>query len=368
MTRAPRSTVLRIVRRFVPLALVALALAPFAQTQEAGEPTSTSLPAQPPVVQREPGILVGVNYTHVAFDDCGHGEGGVLANYHDVSVRERVVAQLRNMRAAGLESLRMLVWHMTDTGHHRWGVVASRGGRLSDRDRRNLRTFLEDVRQARFVRVTLAFSPQWSNSPLRDQWEEGKLEENRSFISDVRTLALQAELPEVRFDLLNEGGPSAHLPRERFDRLREYDRLLWSWYVDEFGPWDATISSIGATDPRDRGDRLGNLVDALRETGRALPTWFDVHLNTTADGARLGLLAADAALTARGLDLPLVVGEVTYDDPGVASALSEVWSTTGRAVDEVTQWYRRAGSECNVPPPYDGDAYERLGVVEQPVG
>jgi hypothetical protein len=134
---------------------------------------------------------------------------------------------------------------------------------------------------------------------------------------------------------------------------------MWSSYVDAFGSEDASFSSVGADGPYDTAARMQNLVDALRASGRPLPRWFDVHPPYDHDGMLAVLRAVDAMLTANGLSQPLVIGESAYDDPGVASAITQFRAESARPILEVMAWPLRAGSQCGVSAPYRADAYIR---------
>ena len=113
-----------------------------------------------------PPPLIGANYTHYANASCSLEGTGIVGHYNELGVRRRVQAQLAAMRAAGIESLRLLLWHMTDPAGAGWGVVSSRDGRLGELDRSNLIRYLRDVRRAGFERLTVSFGPMWTNSPF----------------------------------------------------------------------------------------------------------------------------------------------------------------------------------------------------------
>lgn len=304
--------------------------------------------------------VVGTNYTHRAFQDCQGTDLGILDTYGDAGAAELVHDQLRQMRARGIQSLRLIVWHMRDVARQDWGVIPSRGGRLSQPYRRNFVAFLDEVQRFGFTRLTLSFSPQWRNSPLRDDYDERLFEENWDFIRAVRSLALEHGPAEVRLDLLNEGAPSGHLPDARRDRLTSYVGKMWMAYTAAFGNRDVTVSAIAPRDAHDRGDRLGRLIDLIEASGGALPDWFEIHLNYDSAGARHGLRYADSVLTSRGLGQPLTIGETSYDDPAVAAAIGAHVRGSERALDEIVQWYARAGANCQEEPPYSAGAYLRV--------
>jgi hypothetical protein len=350
--------------RFSPRVLVAvstsaLALAAFLVVQF-GTPAPPSFPAADyTAVAEQPSTrpLVGTSYTHRAFEGCEGRNTGILDSYHRPGVAEAVHRQLADMRADGVQSLRIIVWHMRTVVRQEWGVVPARGGRLARPYRGNLSAFAAEVRRFGFQRLTIAFSPQWRNSPLRENFDPGLFEENWGVVRDVRELALAHGPAEVRFDLLTEGAPSGYLPGPIRARLGAYVQRIYTRYVGAFGHHDVTVSAIAPRHPEDRGDRLGHLIDLIEDAGAPLPTWFEIHVNYDAAGVRHGLRYADSVLTARDLDQPLVIGETAYDDRSVARAIGDWMEHTSRPLDEILQWYLRVESDCQVSPPYQADAY-----------
>jgi hypothetical protein len=129
-------------------------------------------------------------------------------------------------------------------------------------------------------------------------------------------------------------------------------------YVDAFGNDDVTVSSI-AQAPAD-WTRLPNLIEALRASGRAFPTRFDVHPAYSGDLALRDLQATDATLAANGLTQPVVIGETAYNNSGVASAIRSFLGNSSRPIEEVIEWPLTATRPCrdiSVSPPYRADAY-----------
>lgn len=332
------------------------------------DPTTRSpgAPAAPMIDRGMDRPLVGTNYTHRSFADCSWNGHGILRTYWNEAVKEEVDRQLRQMRRSGVESLRHIVWHMRDVARQNWGVVPSRGGRLPQPFRGSLIAYLTEIRRLGFRRLTVSFSPQWSNSPIRDNYDPELFEENWAFIEDVRAIVLEHGPPDVRFDLLNEGAPSDHAPAEQRARMSRYVERIWRRYADAFGVGDATVSIIAPARALDRGHRLENLLEAFAASGAPLPGWFELHLNYHAAGVTWGLRYADSVLTARGLLQPITIGETSYDDASVAEAVRTFLEGTDRPLAEVTQWFRRAGASCEVSPPYEVDAFLILGQPREP--
>lgn len=321
---------------------------------------ATGIRSGPLIEPTVDGPLLGSNYTHRSFAGCTWNGYGILHTYSSEGVADDVHEQLRQMRSSGVESLRLIVWHMRDVARQRWGVVPSRGGRMTQPFRGNLVAYLAEVRRLGFRRLTISFSPQWTNSPLRDNYDPGSFEENWAFIQDVRALVLEHGPADVRFDLLNEGAPSDHAPARQRARTTEYVERMWRRYTDAFGVGDVTVSVIAPESARDRGHRLENLLDMLTRGGAPLPTWFELHVNYHAEGVAWGLRYADSVLTARGLAQPLIIGETSYNDAAVAEAIRVFAEGADRLLVEVTQWFRRAGASCEVSPPYEVDAFLSL--------
>ncbi len=131
------------------------------------------------------------------------------------------------------------------------------------------------MRAAGFKQLTVAFAPMWTNDPVGfevNRWDPSLLEENWSFIRDVRGLVKLHGPPSTRFDLLSAGAPRDGLATKV--QLADYLARTYANYVDAFGHEDVTVSST--VDWNDQSP-LENLIDALRSTGRPLPTWFEVQ-------------------------------------------------------------------------------------------
>jgi hypothetical protein len=302
--------------------------------------------------------LIGVNYTHVGFPDCDLSNTGILAFGQDNGMRARVVDQLSTMRGRGVAAVRLIVWHMSDPNTNDWGVISSADGRLTETNRTNLINYVRMVRDIGFSRLTVAFGPQWTNSPLRDNYDPSKWQENWLFIRQVRAIVERFGPSQIRFDLLNEGAPSRYLPPAVYSRVSAYIARLYPAYVSRYGHSDVTISTIAPATFPDQGDRLGNLIAILRATGKPLPERFEIHLNYAAPGVAHGLAETDSTLRQAGLTQPLVIGEAPYNARQAAQAVDDFLSGSARSIEEVTEWYKRPSEKCNETPPYEVNGYE----------
>jgi hypothetical protein len=305
--------------------------------------------------------LIGADYTHYRYPNCDLNDGGIIVDYNRPGVRTTVQRQLAAMRAAGLEALRLLLWHVTDASGLRWGIVSSDDGHLSEPYRSNLIHYLSDVRKAGFAQLTLVFAPEGNDAPLPpapgNVWDPTRFEVNWRFIRDVRPLLKQYGPTSTHVDLINEGAPPAWQSPDVIAQAEAYIAQMWANYVDAFGGGDASFSSVGADGPSDTAARMQNLIDALRASDRSLPRWFDVHPPYDHDGMLAVLRAVDQTLAANGLSQPLVIGETAYDDASVAAAIKEFEATSERPILEVMEWPGRAGGSCPPSPPFGANAY-----------
>lgn len=295
--------------------------------------------------------LVGVNYEWVALDaSCDLTDRGIV---HDgAAYRPLIAEQLAAMRAAGIQSLRLILWNMHDATGQRWGVVDSAGGKLAPSARANLVWYAQQVRKAGFKQLDIAFSPQWTNSPYpASNYDASLFDENWHFIQDVRSVVKRYGPASTHFDLLNEGAPSHYLPAADQLALASYVKQMYTNYVEAYGNADVTVSTIVDSNP----ERMAYLVDLLRETGEPLPRWFEVH--TSSDTILQDLQAVDSTLTADGLTQPITLGETYYDDAQAAAAVKWFSDNTSRGIDEAMPWPDYRGDACtaDVSPPFRAD-------------
>jgi hypothetical protein len=309
--------------------------------------------------------LIGVTYTHSDVLSSGlHGSTGIVAHYNDPGERRLVRSQLGAMRAAGIDSIRVLLWFMTDASTQDWGVVSSADGRLWEPYRSNLIRFVSDIRAAGFQRLTISFGPEWNNDPIGssngngtidDEWYPSKLDENWQFIAYVHRLVTPYAPTDTVFDILSEIPPSQYQPQWSIDRLDNYVRTIWTRYADTFGTGDAVISVV-AKDGQGP-DRLQRLIDTLRSTGRGFPADFEIHADWTSPEAYNELEAVNQVLNANGLSTPIVVGETSYDNPAVANDIARFVGDSGRQVIEVYEWFQSSDGGPFISAPYRADAY-----------
>ncbi len=313
--------------------------------------------------------LIGAAYSRWGVSRCDTAGMGILATYDKSWVRRTVRLQLAAMHAAGLDSLSLMIWHSVYDDP--FGMVSSQSGRLDEPYRTNLIRYLTDVRNAGFDSLTVAFGPEGPNDPIGTRgnlYEPSLFEQNWSFVRDVRPIVKSYGPALTRIDLLSEGAPSDYWPYK--DQMMAYLTEIYRRYVDQFGTDDVVVSSIAPPDPfaditrQEGGHRLQNLINALRASGRKLPTVWDVHVSNWWSPSGVytmyGLRQVDATLEANGLSQPLVIGETIYNDRELADTIAQFRRTSSRRILEVREWPLERGSGCrdfSVAPPFRADAY-----------
>jgi len=312
--------------------------------------------------------LLGMNLIQYEFTLPNCWGRHIILNYHDGAVRAQVVAALHAMRVAGVETFRLFLYHSHTIDRFGWPLDSS-SGELREPHRGNLIRFLSDIRSAGFKQVTATFNPWGNNDPTGmypgDPYNPALFAENWSFIRSVRPLVKQYGPPSTKFDLINEGAPNDWL---NHDSWMDYVTRMYGSYVDAYGNADVTISAIAksreyAEDTSDDVIRMQNLIDALRASGRPLPTWFAVHPSWNAHAVD-DLLAVDAMLTDNGLSQPLVISESRYNDPEMAASIDTFVESSARPVLEVMQWGALSDIGSQPQPrcvklPYVVDAYAK---------
>src|SRR5262245_14858204 len=137
--------------RFTAIAVAFGVIAGTSLPSATGQPAAVALPE------------IGVTYTHASIpDNCDlNGAFGLLKTYDWPGMRKRAQLQLAAMRAAGIDSIRILVWHLSEPAYSDYNNLPSEGGLLVDPYRTNLTRFATDVRKAGFKSLLVEYSPQW---------------------------------------------------------------------------------------------------------------------------------------------------------------------------------------------------------------
>jgi hypothetical protein len=249
---------------------------------------------------------------------------GILANYDEKDVRKNVRTQLRSMYQQGQRRLRIPVFHMRDSSSGKT-ILNSRGGSVSNSDGRKIRQLLKDIKAAGFEWIEVGFFPAGQNVPFKWQhWQEDLFEENWQFLTSVRQLVVDSDIP-YQLDLLNEGAPAINQPM-----MKQYVFRLWDRYVRHFGRDDTIGFSIGAASI----DRYTNMVAQMRKTGRGLPHHWSIHIYDHL--FRGDLQKLDNHMHSVGDHRAWDIGETYYNDARVDAAFDAM--ELKRDVLHILQW------------------------------
>jgi hypothetical protein len=246
----------------------------------------------------------------------GHG---FLLRYEDLQIRSTVRRQLDQMRRSGFQAIRTLVWFGKSTegaGRSSSNMFAIDAPEVAAR---NVALFADDVRQAGFSRLYLAFGPQGTSAPAcrRQQWGDcfdgGSIAESVNFITRVRQALGPSVASMVYVDLQNEGGLTHFHPDAARSNMARYLSALVGAYLRQF-PEDRTTVSV---QQRNATERIA-AVSHVYEQYRRRPAFLEFHIY---DVRPAELNPVTAVLRSLPQRFPVVVGEFPYGDAAAVEAL-----------------------------------------------
>lgn len=288
----------------------------------------------------EPVAAGGSNYAWYDNDDSGlpgtpcFWNYGIIPNYHVSGVRSTVQSQLEAMWNQGQRRLRIPIYHQASpiSGYE----VDSTYGNLGTQEKQNLMDFMEDIGNAGYEEILIAFMPQSTPSDPKTwpTWNESKFQENWNLIynlhDDIVNEATNAGVSVVKFDLYNEGAPSDY-DLTAYPQLAEYLERMWNNYVWTFGKSDTVgFSVIGHVSP---AERYENMRAIYISTGFGLPYVYDFHIY---DNFQTNFAAIDSVLSNYSDSNGLIIGETYYYNSGIDTAINAI--STSRTVWHIYQW------------------------------
>lgn len=136
--------------------------------------------------------LIGMNLVlhEYVMPNCWGGH--IILEYDKPGVREKLASALHAMRAGGVETLRLQIVFGPTPDQWHWPIDSS-SGHLIEPYRTNLGRFLDDIRTARFVQVTVMFNPWGPNDPIGysgDPYDPSLFDENWSFMQEVHDVVV----------------------------------------------------------------------------------------------------------------------------------------------------------------------------------
>ncbi|ADO74948.1 hypothetical protein [Stigmatella aurantiaca] len=229
-------------------------------------------------------VQVGTNYNWDIVDTatCAYTAASrpFLKNYHLSGVRANVQAQLARMRENQVETLRFFAGWGDNQYQAGIGVVIfPPTTTLPQQFLANLRSFLDDVRNAGFSSVVIGLGGAGSydyNNPNAD-FNGLLLPTYKNAVQQIVQAAAGYGPPEVLFDLGNEIGASPYEPQSQITRKATLIKEVWTKYL-AVGGVRAKASFSAHFDPPGDSSRLRHLIEALRQSGQPMPDWLSVHI------------------------------------------------------------------------------------------
>ncbi len=279
------------------------------------------------------------NWYNVDFNadgSCNREPYGVVKNYHGTTatgatVRATVQSQLASMYSSGQRRLRIGLFF--GRGFETGTVVNAAGGNFPSWYLTNLRNLLIDARKAGFQEVVVGLFPQgadyiwWNHTSYRSDIHA----EYARLIDQAYTTTASAGIA-FYFDLANEMfPPSGREPWSTFAKN------LWTQFADTHGVANSVGFSVPLASSTEPNDRLANIA---RIYGSRLPPVLDLHMYFSGSEGSL-LRTADTVLDGQNLrHIPIMIGEVHYDDASVAASLGAVARDTSvdRKIMYLLQW------------------------------
>jgi hypothetical protein len=307
--------------------------------------------------------LYGVTYTHYQLDPnavCRNGkesaavlaEGAIIPNYDNQAVRERVRGQLAAMRVAGVNMIRTVLWYTQDRIIAPWGQLSVP---LRSEDAKRLEAFGEDIRVAGFEHWLLAFSPGNRNNPAcaiktwGDCYDASREAASFDFIRSVHEALKPLGGPgfKLEYDLASERCPSRWLPDQANQNITTYLTHLLQWYSKNLSSTDFHVACGGLAE-----DRMAALL-AIYDAAGVKPNAIDIHFYDT-DPAKIEPKLVPAARMARERGVPLIIGEMLYENPLQIEAISSIAAQNDICPAQIIEWPLRSKSLCqmNVQPPF----------------
>jgi hypothetical protein len=310
-------------------------------------------------------ILLGMNFNFDALDTmaaCAPGDRaararghGFLVRYDNPEVRQAVRQELTAMRGAGFREIRTLVWFGPA---NRGATTQSSNMFLIEKPEvaaRNVARFAEDVLEAGFTRLYLAFSPQATAAPTcrRQQWgdcfDASEIEPAVNFVSQVRAGISGAAAAILSVDLQNEGGLTPIHPPIARSNMSAYLNALVGAYLRQY-PSDKTTISV---QERNAAERINAVYATYAEAGRR-PNFIDFHIY---DVRPAEIKHVTAALRTLPQPIPVIIGEFPYGDSDrLTSLATQLHPEVSATPMPVLFWpLHDTSGACGVDtaPPYD---------------
>jgi len=287
-------------------------------------------------------------------------EGAIIPNYDKVDVRQEVQRDLAQIKRGGFNMVRTVLWFTQDKIIAPWGQLHAP---LNAADAQRILEFGRDVRSAGFEKWLIVTNPGIRNNPAcrikvwGDCYEPSREAANFDFIRAVHELLAPLGTGKFRieYDLSGELCPSQWLTPLANANIKTYVTDLIRWYSTEVSKTDFHISCGGLA-----SDRTALLLSIFDGAG-VKPNEIDIHLYDT-DPNVIAKKVLPAAPMARQRHIPLVIGEMQYENPAEVSAIRALAARYGICFSEIIEWPLRGQSMCqiNVQPPFSSQLLQSI--------
>ena len=276
-----------------------------------------------------------------------------------------VAAQLQQMYQSGQRNVALMIWYLPygPTNYPVNGVLDgafldSSSGQLSAQVQQNLTAVLGLIKQIGFPQVTLRLAPVGTASPETwgNNWNEAVFEQDEAFEFSTRQLAetaLAGSSVARTYDLgVEMGGIPHYLNADGVTytdgQSPAWTSRLWGDYVRRFGKNDSFGFSIAYS--------FGTLTSAIAEYDAAgtRPNSYAIDSYVVSDIWSSYVELAGAGEQAK----PLVLQEVSYNDPTQAQGIQMELQHVPLTVAYIDQWPVSVSvANADASPPTDYSTY-----------
>jgi len=306
--------------------------------------------------------------------------------------RSTVQSQLAQMKANGIGSIRAFVeWGDDSAGAQRGdfpgALILPPTTTVPVQFIQNVKLFVQDVAAAGIKNVTLSLGGAGSyRADICGNDVDGLVIPTEiSGLDQLLNLVVvptYTPKPVIQIDLGNEIAPSDYEAACTFDQRVDFIRQIWTHYTStSYGAQGAgaTFSSLldDSTDFHIAANRLENLIEAIGQTSRPQPTWFEVHTYGSRSAVvnmlrgNYQIYSDHGFLSNQAHPKKTVIGEMFYQDTDTAMGIKDYktiydgYNGGYIGLAPVIEWpLQQPVIGCihavNVPPPYTATVYSNI--------
>ena len=270
----------------------------------------------------------------------------VLARYINAPMRAAAQEQLKALRRSGFTSVRSIA-EIFPCPHPTGDLINTK--KIDDTVTSSIHHYVQDVKDAGFAELILAFGTQGTANPACRKKEWGDCFDPATVSASVAAeealirAAHSVNGISLRLDLLNEACISKSVPQLVNDNFTQLIGAAVKMHAANFATIPATVScQLERT-----GDGLAALSRLFIQDGDKIG-FFDIHAYPAAQRKEPAILQ-EAARSLTGQTAPVIIGETTYADPDYRSWIAQSYRTAfHRDPPQIIFWPLHAtGSGCS---------------------